>query len=77
MQGMREILLPEDRTLSRLEGSHRNAEKIHREGLTKNLQSKLNSKETIFESFDSVKNFNKKFKTWGNSIKLGIIKKIK
>ena len=51
--------------------------KIHREGLTKNLQSKLNSKETIFECFDSVKNFNKKFKTWGNSIKLGIIKKIK
>jgi len=51
--------------------------KTHREGLTKNLQSKLNSKETIFECFDSVKNFNRKFKIWGNSIKLGIIKKNK
>ena len=75
MQKMRAILLPEDRSLSRLEGSQETQKKIHKAGLTKNLQPKLNSKETVFECFDSVKNSNKKFKTWGNSIKLGSKKK--
>ena len=77
MQKMRAILLPEDRSLSRLEGSQETQKKIHRAGLTKNLQPELNSKETVFECFDSVKNSNKKFKTWGNSIKLGSKKRTK
>lgn len=75
MQKMREILLPEDRNLYRLEYSHRNPEKICKEGFTKKLQPKLNSKETTFEYFESVKIFNMKFKAWGNSIKLGSMSK--
>lgn len=77
MQKMRATLLPEDRSLSRLEGSEETQEKIRSAGLTKNLQPKLNRKETVFECFHSVKNSKKKFKTWGNFIKLGSKKKTK